>query len=45
MVMILIKTPDEWATTKQACMVELEFRIFFYFFFPPHYVLRSCPMY
>ena len=33
MVMILIKTPDEWATTKQACLVELEVRIFFLNFF------------
>ena len=32
MVMILIKSPDKWATTKQACTVELKFRIYFFFF-------------
>ena len=43
MVMILIKSPDEWATTKQACTVELEVRMFF--FLPPHYIPRSSPIY
>ena len=31
--MILIISPDEWVTTKQACMVELEVRIFVFNFF------------
>ena len=40
---ILIKSPDEWATTKQACRDELEV----YLSFSSHniYVHRSTPMY
>ena len=30
---ILIKSPDEWATTKQACRDELVVYLFFSFFF------------
>ena len=37
---ILIKSPDEWATTKQACRDEL---VVYLFFLP--YILRSTSMY
>ena len=39
---ILIKSPDEWATTKQACRDEL---VVYLFFFLPQYILRSTCMY
>ena len=38
---ILIKSPDEWATTKQACKDEL---VVYLFFFLP-YIVRSTSMY
>ena len=34
------KSPDEWATTKQACRDEL---IAYLLFFPQQYILRSTP--
>jgi len=37
---ILIKSPDEWATPKQACRDELVV----YLFFPPQYILRFTPI-
>ena len=37
---ILIKSPDEWATTKQACRDEL---VVYVFFLP--YIFRSTSMY
>ena len=40
--LILIKYPDEWATTKQACRDELEVYLFFS---STIYILRSTSMY
>ena len=37
----LIKSPDEWATTKQVCWDELVV----YVFLLPQYIHRSTPMY
>ena len=36
---ILIKSPDEWVTTKQACIDKLVVYLFFVFFFSQKYVL------
>ena len=38
---ILIKSPDEWATTKQACRDDLVV----YLIFLPQHILRSASMY
>ena len=38
---ILIKSPDEWATTKQACRDELVVLLVFFL----QYILRSTSMY
>ena len=39
---ILIKSTDEWATTKQTCRGEL---VVYLFFFPSQYILRSTSIY
>ena len=39
---ILIKSPDEWATTKQACRDKLAV---LFVFLLPQYIHRSTPMY